>query len=124
LHVYPNNPFSITAFEAAYNQGETWLETLLTYLKQTRDFVADYLVKQIPQIKLIAAEGTYLLWLDCRALNMSDAELKLFFVQQAGLGLSPGTLFGEAGSGFMRMNIGAPKAVIADALENIKKALL
>jgi cysteine-S-conjugate beta-lyase len=124
LHVYPNNPFSITAFEAAYNQGETWLETLLTYLKQTRDFVADYLVKQLPQIKLIAAEGTYLLWLDCRALNMSDAELKLFFVQQAGLGLSPGTLFGEAGSGFMRMNIGAPKAVIADALENIKKALL
>ncbi len=124
LHVSAANPFSITAFEAAYNQGEAWLEALLTYLKQTRDFVADYLLKQIPQIKLIAPEGTYLLWLDCRALNMSDAELKLFFVQQAGLGLSPGTLFGEAGSGFMRMNIGAPKIVIADALESIKKALL
>ncbi len=123
MHVSAANPFSMVAFEAAFNEGEPWLEALLEYLRQTRDFVADYLSTNIPEIKLIAPEGTYLLWLDCRALNKTDAELKKFFVQEAGLGLSPGTLFGEGGSGFMRMNIGTPKQVIATALSQIKLAL-
>jgi cysteine-S-conjugate beta-lyase len=124
MHVSTANPFSIAAFEAAYNEGEAWLEALLIYLTKSRDFVANYLSAHLPQIKLIAPEGTYLLWLDCRALGMNDHELKHFFVHKAGLGLSPGTLFGEAGSGFMRMNIGAPKQTIANALDNIAKALV
>lgn len=123
MHVSAANPFSIAAFEAAYSEGEAWLDTLLAYLKETRDFVASYLAAHLPQIKLIAPEGTYLLWLDCRGLGMNDHELKHFFVHKAGLGLSPGTLFGEAGSGFMRMNIGAPKQTIANALDNISNAL-
>lgn len=123
LHVSAANPFSIVAFEAAYCEGEAWLDALLAYLKETRDFVTGYLTANLPQIHLIAPEGTYLLWLDCRALGMNDAELKHFFVHEAGVGLSPGTLFGEAGSGFMRMNIGAPRQVIANALGNIVKAL-
>jgi len=123
LHISATNPFSIAAFEAAFNGGEPWLEALLTYLTKTRNFVANYLAQQLPQIKLIAPEGTYLLWLDCRELMMSDDELKKFFVHKVGLGLSPGSLFGGAGSGFMRMNIGAPKQVIADALNAIKIAL-
>ncbi|MGV3581953.1 MAG: MalY/PatB family protein [Methylophilus sp.] len=123
MHVSAANPFSIAAFEAAYSEGEAWLEALLAYLKENRDFVASYLSAHLPQIKLIAPEGTYLLWLDCRGLGMDDHELKHFFVYKAGLGLSPGTLFGEAGSGFMRMNIGAPKKIIANALGNISKAL-
>lgn len=123
LHVSAANPFSIAAFEAAYNEGEAWLEALLAYLKETRDFIAGYLTAHLPKIKLIAPEGTYLLWLDCRDLNMTDSELKHFFVHKAGLGLSSGTLFGEGGSGFMRMNIGAPKQVITNALVNITKAL-
>lgn len=124
LHVSAANPFSIAAFEAAFNEGEPWLEALLAYLTKTRDFVDSYLKQQLPQIKLIATEGTYLLWLDCRELGMTDAELKRFFVHKAGLALNPGTLFGDAGSGFMRMNIGTPKQVIASALEQLKKALL
>lgn len=124
MHVSAANPFSMVAFEAAFNEGEAWLEALLAYLRQTRDFVADYLSTNIPEIKLIAPEGTYLLWLDCRGLNKTDAELKKFFVQEAGLGLSPGTLFGEAGSGFMRMNIGAPKQVISEALNKLNAALI
>ncbi|MGZ8269844.1 MAG: MalY/PatB family protein [Methylophilus sp.] len=123
MHVSAANPFSIAAFEAAYSKGEAWLDALLTYLKETRDFVASYLAAHLPQIKLIVPEGTYLLWLDCRGLGMNDHELKHFFVHKAGLGLSPGTLFGEAGSGFMRMNIGAPKQTIANALDNISNAL-
>ncbi|MDO9282245.1 MAG: pyridoxal phosphate-dependent aminotransferase [Methylotenera sp.] len=123
LHVSAANPFSIVAFEAAYREGEVWLDELLVYLKQTRDFVADYLIAKLPKISLVAPQGTYLLWLDCHALGMNDAELKHFFVHEAGVGLSPGILFGEAGSGFMRMNIGAPRQVIANALNNITKAL-
>ncbi|MDP3744851.1 MAG: pyridoxal phosphate-dependent aminotransferase [Methylotenera sp.] len=123
LHVSAANPFSMVAFEAAYREGEVWLDELLVYLKQTRDFVADYLIAKLPKISLIAPQGTYLLWLDCRALGMNDAQLKHFFVHEAGVGLSPGALFGEAGSGFMRMNIGAPRRVIVNALDNIVKAL-
>ena len=123
MHVSAANPFSIVAFEAAYNGGETWLSALLAYLAKTRDFVTQYLATHLPQIKLIAPEGTYLLWLDCRALNLNDQELKQFFIEEVGLGLSPGTLFGDGGSGFMRMNIGAPKQVIFDALNKLSKAL-
>jgi len=123
LHVSAANPFSLVAFEAAYRDGEAWLEALLTYLTATRDFVSDYLATKLPQIKLIAPEGTYLLWLDCRALGLNDQALKQFFIEKAGLGLSPGTLFGDAGSGFMRMNIGAPRQVIAKALDQITEAL-
>ena len=123
LHVSAANPFSMIAFEAAYRDGEAWLKVLLTYLTATRDFVSDYLATKLPQIKLIAPEGTYLLWLDCRALGLNDQALKQFFIEKAGLGLSPGTLFGEAGSGFMRMNIGAPRQVIAKALDQIAEAL-
>jgi cysteine-S-conjugate beta-lyase len=123
MHVSAANPFSLSAFEAAYREGESWLEALLAYLTSTRDFVARYLHTQLPQIKLIAPEGTYLLWLDCRALEMNEKELKQFFIEKAGLGLSPGNLFGEAGNGFMRMNIAMPKQVVAKALDQIAKAL-
>lgn len=123
LHVSAANPFSIVAFEAAYRDGKEWLDALLIYLKETRDFVAAYLTAKLPQVQLIAPEGTYLLWLDCRTLGMSDAQLEHFFIHQASVGLSAGTLFGEAGSGFMRMNIGAPRHVVADALHRIAKAL-
>jgi cystathionine beta-lyase len=127
MHVGAPNPFSIAAFEAAYREGEPWLEDLLVYLAGTRNFVRDYLAAHIPQIQLIEPEGTYLLWLDCRMLKsqlgMDDVQLRHFFVHQAGVGMSPGALFGEAGSGFMRMNIGAPRKIIETALKNIQRAI-
>ncbi|HET7062089.1 MAG TPA: pyridoxal phosphate-dependent aminotransferase [Nitrosospira sp.] len=127
MHVSASNPFSIVAFEAAYREGERWLEDLLVYLAQTRDLVHRYLAAHIPQIRLIEPEGTYLLWLDCRVLKselgMDDMQLRHFLVHQAGVGMSPGTLFGEAGSGFMRMNIGTPRKTIETALKNIRNAI-
>jgi len=123
MHVSASNPFSIAAFEAAYREGEPWLEELLVYLRDTRDGVQAYLTEHLPQIKLIPSEGTYLLWLDCRALKMNDAELKRFFVHKAGIGLSPGALFGKEGSGFMRLNIGAPRNTIMTVLENIRRVI-
>jgi cysteine-S-conjugate beta-lyase len=126
MHVSASNPFSIVAFEAAYREGEAWLDELLIYLRQTRDYVAEYLATHLQEIRLIEPEGTYLLWLDCSALKtglgINDAQLRHFFVHEAGVGMSPGTLFGDAGSGFMRMNIGAPRHIIKTALDGIRVA--
>jgi cystathionine beta-lyase len=123
LHVSASNPFSIAAFEAAYREGAPWLDDLMVYLAGTRDMVRNYLQQHLPQIKMIEPEGTYLLWLDCRAMGLNDKQLKDFFVQKAGVGMSPGAMFGAEGSGYMRMNIGAPRSVIKQALENISAAL-
>ena len=123
LHVQQCNPFSSTAFEAAYRGGAAWLDSLMVYLQGNRDFVDAYLQAHLPQIQLIAPEGTYLLWLDCRELHLDDRQLRDFFVQQARVGMNPGTVFGANGSGFMRMNIGVPRAILAEALQRIEQAL-
>jgi cystathionine beta-lyase len=123
LHLGASNPFSLAAFTAAYREGEAWLQALLAYLTETRDYVGDYLAQHMPQIKLIAPEGTFLLWLDCRELGLNDSELRRFFIHQAKVGMNPGTVFGEGGSGFMRMNIGTSRKLVAEALERIKQAL-
>lgn len=123
FHVSASNPFSVTAFEAAYREGEMWLEQLLIYLDGTRNGVETYLSEHLPEIKAIKAEGTYLLWLDCRKWNMTDAQLKHFFIEKAGIGMNPGTQFGKEGSGFMRLNIGAPRQTVLRVLQNIKQAL-
>jgi cystathionine beta-lyase len=99
----------------------------MVYLAQTRDFVSDFARHNLPGIQVIEPEGTYLLWLDCRALcaarHWDDAALKRFFVEQARVGMNPGTVFGTGGSGFMRMNIGAPRQGIETALTRIAAAL-
>jgi cysteine-S-conjugate beta-lyase len=123
LHLINTNPFSIAAFEAAYRCGEAWLDALLIYLRDNRDFVSDYLKKNIPAIQLIESQGTYLLWLDCRGLNMTDLQLEAFFVKEAKVGLNPGKSFGKGGNGFMRLNIASPRSVIADALNRIATTL-
>lgn len=123
LHVGNTNPLSIAAFEAAYRDGDVWLDELLEYLEGTRDFVANFLEKNIPQIKLIKPEATYLLWLDCRDLGMNDAQLRDFFIKQCKVGMNPGTVFGAGGSGFMRMNIGASRHIIKECLARIVESL-
>jgi cystathionine beta-lyase len=123
LHASNTNPFSIAAFEAAYRGGEEWLDSLLTYLQGNRDFVINYGLKHLPGIKIIPAQGTYLLWLDCRNLGLTDVKLREFFVREAKVGMNPGITFGKNGSGFMRLNIASPRHVIAEALVRIKQAL-
>ena len=123
MHMNQCNPFSIAGFEAGYRQGGPWLDELMIYLQGNRDRVMDYIRQHLPDIRVTEPEGTYLLWLDCRGLGMSDAELKRFFVQEAGIGMNPGITFGEPGSGFMRMNIGCPRRVLETALEQIRQAL-
>lgn len=121
-HVSNTNPFSICGFEAAYQHGEAWLDDLMVYLDGTRIAVKEYLETSLPEISLVDSEGTYLLWLDCRAMGMTDNVLHRFFIEQAKVAMSPGTLFGQAGSGFMRLNIAAPRALILSVLEDIRSA--
>jgi cysteine-S-conjugate beta-lyase len=123
LYVSNQNPLSIIAFEAAYTGGDEWLRQLLIYLQETLDFVIDYFQRHIPKIKVTKPEATYLIWLDCRDLQLNDTELRRFFIEECKLGLNPGLMFGDGGSGFMRLNIGTRKALIEQAVENIKNSL-
>jgi len=123
MHVSAANPFSIAAFTAAYQGGTAWLAALMDYLADTREMVRRYLQDYLPQIKLTPSQGTYLLWLDCRDLGLSDDELRQFFILEAGIGLNPGISYGREGSGFMRMNIGTPRQHIRQALDNVRSAL-
>lgn len=122
-HVSACNPFSIVAFEAAYRDGEHWLDQLMVYLDETRRQVSLFFEKALSPIKVIPSQGTYLVWLDCRALKLTDEELKRLFIEKAKLGLNPGISFGEEGSGFMRLNIAAPRALILQACQQIQHAL-
>lgn len=123
LGVSVTNPFNMVAFETAYREGSDWLNELMAYLQITRDAAVSYIQANMPKINVQPPESTYLLWLDCRKLNLDDAALRRFFIVEAGLGLSPGSLFGSNGEGFMRMNIGMPKAAVMAALERLKLAL-
>ncbi len=118
LHAGNHNPFSLAAFEAGYRHGDTWLDALMAYLAETRDAVMAFAAARLPGLRVLPAEGTYLLWLDCRALGLDNAALKALFIG-AGAGLSPGAVFGTGGSRFMRLNIGAPRAVIITALDKL-----
>lgn len=122
LHINAINPFSITAFEVAYQKGESWLVELMVYLDETRQQVVALFDNNDSDIKVITSQGTYLLWLDCRAMMLSDEALKSFFVKQVKVGLNSGISFGNAGSGFMRMNIAAPRKIILDVCQRMIEA--
>jgi cystathionine beta-lyase len=117
------NLFGIEALMAAYEGGERWLDALLAYLGENIDFITRYLHENIPQIRAVKPEATFLLWLDCRNLGMDDERLRHFFVHEAGLGLNPGTDFGQEGSGFMRMNVGCPRETLEEAMQRLKRAV-
>lgn len=117
------NPFSLVGFEAAYRHGHEWLSALLEYLYETREMVMDYAKEHLPRVKFVPSQGTYLMWMDCRQLGISDEALQEFFLEKAKLALSPGAMFGKGGSGFMRMNIGTTQENVLIALEKLKQAL-
>jgi len=122
LHLNGGNVLGAVATEAAYTHGHEWLDRLLEYLSQNLDFAETFFTSEMPKIKFIRPEGTYLAWLDCRALQLSDEALHQFFNQKAAVILNYGSLFGTGGSGFMRMNIACPRFTLEKALIQIKNA--
>jgi cystathionine beta-lyase len=115
--------FGIVGFEAAYAHGEDWLEALLPYLEANVDFLEKFLTDRVPQIRLIRPEGTYLALLDCRELGLDQAALNDFFLKKARVYLNDGTMFGSELEGFVRINFGCPRALLAQALERIDRAV-
>jgi len=119
----PNpNLFGYVALEAAYRHGDEWLEQVLEYLGGNLDYIRRFLQTELPEIKMIEPQGTYLLWLDCRNLGMDSHSLHKFMLDDAKVGMEDGYIFGEAGHGFMRMNIATPKSILTEALNRIKQA--
>jgi cysteine-S-conjugate beta-lyase len=117
------NLFGYTALEAAYRYGDEWLGQVLDYLNANLEFMTSYFENRIPRIKVIKPMGTYLVWLDCRALHLDDEELKDFMRKKARVGFDDGYLFGNGGSGFERINIACPRAILQEALNRIEKAV-
>lgn len=117
------NIFGFEATKAAYSpQGEEWLQQVLDYIKANVTLVRDFLSTDIPKIKLIEPEGTYLLWLDFREFGFTDEELKKVLVEKAGIGLNAGSMFGIEGSGFQRMNVACPSSTVETVLKKLKQA--
>lgn len=118
------NTIGLTACEAAYRYGGEWYDALMVYLADNIRFVRDFLKEKIPQIKLLEPEGTYLVWLDFRGLNMTEAEREELIVNKACLWLDSGAMFGEAGVGFERINVACPRTILAEALKKLENAVL
>ena len=115
--------FGMTACRAAYEKGGKWLDALKDYLDGNLSLVRDYLKDNLPEVKLIEPEGTYLIWLDCRALGLSDEQLQTAVESKGKLWLDDGYVFGAGGSGFERINIACPRATLKTALDRLKYAL-
>lgn len=115
--------FAPIATIAAFNEGEPWRREMLRYVEANIDFVIDYCKQHIPQIKPLRPQASFLLWMDCRALELNHEELVHTFVDKARLALNDGEIFGPEGKGFMRMNVGTPRYILSQALERLRKAI-
>ena len=118
-----SNIFGIVATEAAYTHGEPWLEELIKYLDDNVNYLLEYFNTNIPEIKVTKPQGTYLVWLDCRALNMDGKSLHRFMIEQGKIGLNNGLDFGPGGEGFLRINVACPRTTLEEGLKRINNAV-
>lgn len=116
--------FAPIATIAAFTEGEEWRRQMLRYVEQNIDFVTEFCARHLPQVKPLRPQASFLVWLDCRAAGLAQTELVNLFVNEARLALNDGAMFGPGGEGFMRLNVGAPRAVVREALERLRDAFL
>ena len=109
----------LVACEAAYRHGDEWLEGVLAYIKANAEFTRAYLQEHLPRVKMTKLEGTYLVWLDFRNYGLTDKELDEKILNQAGLWLDSGAVFGKCGEGFQRINIACPRKTLHQALDRL-----
>ena len=115
--------FAYLSVAAAYMHGKAWLNQMLHYIEENIDFTENYLNEHIPGIRMIRPQASYLIFLDCRGLQLSTEALSNLFVNKARLALNEGTTFGKEGAGFMRMNVGCPRSVLKEALDRLRVAV-
>ena len=115
--------FAYTATTAAYTYGAEWLQQMRMYIMENVRFVDEFIQTNLPAIKVYLPQASFLIWLDCRGLKLSQAELVALFQDKAGLALNDGSMFGPGGEGHMRLNIGCPRSVLEKAMIALKKAI-
>jgi cystathionine beta-lyase len=108
---------------AAYNEGEEWLEQVLKYIDSNFQVLQKFVTNNLPDVKYIEPEGTYLGWLDFNSLGMNNEELKNLILNKANIALDEGKLFGSGGEGFQRINVACPKSILEETMQRIKKAV-
>lgn len=113
----------LVATEIAYEKGDEWYENMMTYVKENIDYVKKYVEDYLPGIKVIDGEGTYLVWLDFRGTGIEAEELERRIIYDAKLWLDSGKIFGNTGVGFQRINVAAPRKIVTECLERIRKIL-
>lgn len=117
------NPFGVEALVAAYNDGEEWLEELKCYLLDNYLYMRTFFNKYLPQFPVVKLEGTYLVWVDCSVLNRSSKEIAEILLKAEKLWINEGSMYGEAGEGFIRINIACPRQILIDGLNRLKRGL-
>ena len=115
--------FAPIATMAAFRHGEEWRRQMLRYVEGNIDFVIDFCARRLPKIKPLRPQASFLVWLDCRALHLTHTQLNDLFVRHARLALNDGEMFGQGGEGFMRLNVGTSRSVLAEALARLENAL-
>jgi cysteine-S-conjugate beta-lyase len=124
IGLHPVNIFGMVACEAGYKFGGEWLDGLLEYLQQNRDYALSFVRDKLPEIGVTEPEGTYFLWMNFRSLGLANGELENLLLEKAGLRLNQGYIFGrEEGSGFVRMNMACRRSVLKEAFERLEKAV-
>ncbi len=116
------NTLGLVACAAAYRYGEPWLKELRAYLLENLNYVREFLDKNLPDIKLVEPQGTYLIWLDFRNLHLNKKEMEELIVGKAKLWLDPGHIFSKEAVGFERINIACPRSILKQALEQLEQA--
>jgi cystathionine beta-lyase len=116
------NLLGIIAAQAAYSGGQEWLEQLIAYLEANRNFLIEYINSNLPGIQMGKPQGTYLAWLDCREVGVSENPYK-FFIEKGRIAFNDGSTFGRGGEGFVRLNFGCPHPMLQEILNRMNKAL-
>ena len=117
------NVMGLVAAKAAYENGEEWYQAMHQYVGENIAYTKRFLEEKLPEIKLVEPEGTYLLWLDFKAFNLTDSELEDLIIKKAKLWLDSGKIFGTAGKGFQRINVACPRCTLTEALVRLETAV-
>ena len=117
------NIFAYVAAQAAYENGTEWLTEMIRYIQGNVNYIVEFLEKNVPQIKPMIPQASFLIWLDCAGLEMNSHQLQDFMVKEARLGLNKGTTFGPGGEQHLRLNIGCSREVLKQAMEQLKSAI-
>ena len=117
------NVFAFNTVVAAYNKGEEWLQQMLTYVQGNIDEVVSYIKENIPQLKVIIPQASYLVFIDFSALQLNQKDIVALCTNRAHLALNDGSIYGEEGNGYMRINLACPRSVVRQALAQLKDAI-